>query len=86
MALASAATAPQLCRLDLSGNDFSLAGETMVQGLSRLRPRLTLVVGVEGSEEASSGAADGFVYDKARRPRFEELWTGRHLLTQSAWG
>jgi hypothetical protein len=55
----STGCAPQLKTIDVRENDFSLAGETMAQGLSRLRPALKLVLGDDDQPKV-----DGFVHDK----------------------
>lgn len=47
---------PQLRTLQLADNQLSMAGETMVQGLRRMRPALTINLGSEGAE--------GFVHQK----------------------
>lgn len=54
-ALACGAT-PQLSVLMMRDNQLSMAGETMVQGLRRMRPALTVDIGEE--------AAEGFVHQK----------------------
>jgi hypothetical protein len=62
VALASGACAPQLRTLDLRSNPFSLAGETMAQGLRKLRPKLAVLLKEVGCE--AGGEVDGFVHDK----------------------
>lgn len=62
VALASGACAPQLKTLDLRSNPFSLAGETMAQGLRKLRPKLTVLLSDLGCEAGAE--IDGFVHDK----------------------
>jgi len=59
VAFCSASCAAQLRVLNVRGNPFSLAGETMVQGLRRLRPALD--VRLDG---ADGPAVDGFVHSK----------------------
>lgn len=60
--LASGACAPQLKALDLRSNPFSLAGETMAQGLRKLRPKVEVLLGEVGGAPAAE--IDGFVHDK----------------------
>ena len=47
---------PQLSELRLQDNQLSMAGETMVQGLRRMRPALTVRIGDK--------AVEGFVHEK----------------------
>ena len=47
---------PQLRTLQLADNQLSMAGETMVQGLRKMRPTLTINLGEE--------SAEGFVHQK----------------------
>ena len=56
--MAVAGAAQQLTLIDVRDNPFTLAGETVAQGLERLRPQLRLELGKEGS------TADGFVHNK----------------------
>lgn len=59
VALCRSDVAPQLRVLDLRQNPFSLAGETMLSGLRRLRPALECRLCDEPGERT-----DGFVHDK----------------------
>ena len=57
----AAGAAKILTTLDLRQNAFSLAGETMLQGLSKLRNDLHCIVHDDGGK---SSVHDGFVHDK----------------------
>mmetsp|Transcript_46704 Transcript_46704/g.77288 ORF Transcript_46704/g.77288 Transcript_46704/m.77288 type:complete len:229 (-) Transcript_46704:53-739(-) len=72
--LSAGSIAPQLRLLDLRNNAFSLAGETMMQGLCKLRTALK--VRLDDGPDASEG--DGFVHNKML---VEELtaWPGESL-------
>lgn len=62
IALASASCAPQLATLDLRSNPISFVGETMAQGLRKLRPGLHVLLGkLDGPPTAE---IDGFACDK----------------------
>jgi len=61
--MASSSCTPQLECLDLRSNPFSLAGETMAQGLRKLRPKLSILLG--DASAAGLSEVDGFVHDKA---------------------
>ena len=55
----STGTAAQLELIDVRANPFTLVGETIAQGVHKLRPGLRFELGSE------CGAVDGFVHDKA---------------------